>query len=615
MVHGTQSATPGPSAVVLTVPYLGPRPTPAASYFRRTNPPDDTETQEQSPDSDLLKSIKRVVRPSRPRHTRHSRLYPCDDIQSDENLGPGQELSWNNNCVVLTSGSVILRKWTFEKEGQDIQWACKGHFLKPGGVVEGPTGSFPSAHTNEGGPFVSPSQSTFSRFAQNAQARQHSMEPPKRLQAVYVFLRNIGKIYVEGGGDYTFHIPFLVRCAWPLRPHGVLIQREVGETEFRDAARVRVPILPTLFSLHDPFAEPKVVGVASKIHGALGPGPSDPTAITPLDPTAPPETRTPDDYAMPGGYKSTPPRAMQPEAPLPPPRRERPPPLQKPPSTDRVLWVSEEITSYCTMENLVVTCTLPVHYHRPPATVHPASNAPPSQPPGTASMPSATPSHHRFAQQMHLTLWRYAYFKPREVPDAIPSRRTRPHVPSPSGPLDAGSESKAPGAHTPQQHDLEAARRRELQDRADRITPSSPDVSVPPTDVNFPPPLPPGTSDAGLPFAAPRQPIGAQPTLASLPGGELPPSWGHPHQPSVTGQGHERQGSQGRGRRPSLSVTMDRMVIGTAGAVSGENGEGSDNQKTERDTSTTTFMSADHMKMQPSVWLEKLSVIPMPFGE
>ena len=605
MANG-QPVTPG--SLALTIPNLGPRPTPAASYFKRKNPPDNAK-QEQPSDSDLLKSIKRVIRPFNPHHTRHSGLYPAYDGQSDEILGPGLQLSWSNDCVVLCSGNVILEKWTFEKEGQDIQWACKGFFLEPGGVVDGPTGSWSSTHSNDGGPSVAPSQSTFSRFAQNAQARQRVIEPPKRLQAVYVFLRNLGKIFVEGGRDYTFHIPFLVRGAWPLRPHGVLIQRDMGVAEFRDAARTRTPLLPTLFSLHDPFAEPKVIGIASKIHGALGPGPSDATAVTPLDPASPPETRTPEDYTVSGGYKPTPLRAMQTEAPPPPPKPERLPPLQKPPPTDRILWVSGETMGHYMTENLIVTCTLPVTYPPPP----PAPSASSSQSPGPTSSAKAPPGHHRFSHHVHLTVWRYAYLKPREVPDPIPSRRTRPHAPPPTYTPDAGGDGKPPVAPTPQPRNPEAARRRELQDRADRIAPFSSDVSTP-TEASFPP-LPPGTSDAALPFAAPRQPLGAQPTLASLPGGELPLSWGHPYQPSVASQGHENKGSLARGRRPSLSVTMDRMAIDTAGAVPGETAEGGNDQKTEAETSTATFMSAGHMKMQPSVWLEKLSVLPMPYGE
>lgn len=606
------------AAEIFTVPNLGPRPKPAASYFKRANRSEDngTSSQDQPPESDLLKSIKQVIRPSQPHEMRHSQLYPCGESLSDEYLSIGNELSWNSNCVVLSTGSVILRKWTLDYEGQDIRWACKGLFLEPGGVIEGNSGPFATGSSNDSGTFISSSESTFSRFAQNAHARQRAVELPRRLHAVYVFLRNLGKIYVEGGGDYTFHIPFLVRCAWPIRPHGVLIERELGVNEIRESMRLRQPILPTLFSLHDPFAEPKVVGVAARIHGAFGPNMGIPTAISPSDPSFPPETKTPDDFSMSGGYKPTPVSAMQAEAPPPPPKRHWPPPLHKTPPTDRVLWVSEDITCANWAENLVVTWSYPVHTPRPPtapAPTHPSKPfLPPQQPStNTNTKPPPRPGHHRYAHQMHLTVWRYGYLKPREVPDPVPSRRKKPPVPPPSRPPDSETGPTTSVAPILQPRDPEAARRRELQDRADRITPSSPDVSTPSTDINFPPSLP---GDAALPITAPRQPIGAQPTLASLPGGELPPSWGHPP-PNITDQVQERSGSQDRGRRSSLSVTMDRMVLDTAGPTPGGTGEGVDRQQRQPETSTPTFMSSGHMKMQPSVWFEKISAVPIPLKE
>jgi anaphase-promoting complex subunit 1 len=481
--------------------------------------------------------------------------------------------------------------------------------MDPGGVREGNNGSFATGSSGDSGSFVSSSQSTFSRFAQSAQARQRALEPPKCLHAVYVFLRNVGKIYVEGGGDYTFHIPFLVRRAWPLRPHGVLIQRDLGINEIRETIRLGLPILPTIFSLHDPFAEPKVIGVAAKIHGAFGTNPGAPTAITPSDPVSPPVTRTPDDFPMSDGSKPTPVSAMQTEAPPLPPKRDSPPP-----STQRVIWVSEDVNTSSWAEYLVVTCSLPVQTPRPPAaaaTAQPSEGPQLPQPPTTNTNPKSPSRGDQplFAHPMHLTIWRYAYIKPREVPNPVPSRHKNPQASSPSKSPGAKKVPTASVAPTPQHHDPEAARRRELQDRADRIAPSSPDVPTPPTDINFSPPLLPG--DATLPITAPHQPIGAQPTLASLPGGELPPSWGHP--PPTVDQGQDRQGSQDRGRRTSLSVTMDRMVLGSAAPTPGESGNGGSQKET--DTSAPTFMSANHMKMQPSVWFEKIAAVPMPFRE
>ncbi|KAF8515724.1 hypothetical protein BU17DRAFT_51474 [Hysterangium stoloniferum] len=458
----------------ITLPYLGPRPNPTASYFKRANPGEDGE--ENKEESDLLKSIKRVVRPARPRHVQHSHLYPRHDISSDENRAIDQELAWNNKCVVLSMGAVIRRKWTFEHEGQDIRWACKGLFELPGGITNSPVGSFSSAYYNETKPFASTSPSTFSSFAENVQARQRSVESPRRVPAVFIFLRNLGKVYADGG-EYTFHLPFLVRRVWPLRPHGVLMEREVTEYEVRETARAGMPILPTLFSLHDPFAEPKVVGLAARIHGALGLGP----------------TVTPD---------SVPPASTEPER-------------------------------------------------------------------------LKIPGHHRYAHQVHLTVWRYAYFKPREIPDPVTSRRKRARGASVDETQDADVEPGVPPLTKPD----------DLQNKTDKVAPSSPElVAAPPAGY---PPLspPPGTVDAVLPFAPIRQPIAAQPTLTSLPGGELPASWSQPFQQPHLGLEHPRRASQGQVRTPSLSATIDRM---------GLNG---------------------HKKMQPSVWVEKIAAVPMPFED
>ena len=100
-----------------------------------------------------------------------------------------------------------------------------------------------------------------------------------------------------------------------------------------------------------------------------------------------------------------------------------------------------------------------------------------------------------------------------------------------------------------------------------------------------PPLLPPGTSHAALPFAALRQLIGAQPTLALLPSGELPASWGRPHQQGTKAQGLEWQTLHGRGRRPSLSVTMVRMALGAGDTLPGDDEEGN-GERMEAESST-----------------------------
>jgi len=54
------------------------------------------------------------------------------------------------------------------------------------------------------------------------------------------------------------------------------------------------------------------------------------------------------------------------------------------------------------------------------------------------------------------------------------------------------------------------------------------------------------------------------------------------------------------------------MALGGSNTLPREGGEG-DGERMEAEIST--FMSAGHMKMQPSLWLEKIAAIPMPYKE
>lgn len=577
----------------LVLPYLTPRSNPTAKYLKRRY--GDDEENRSNNESELLKSIKQAIGGSQSRFVGHSQLYPSVGYPTASAEGLEEELMWNHSTVVLTVGSVIKRKWTFEHENQEIRWVCKGFFELPGGVADGPAGLF-AAESNDADPSSSASSSTFSRFAQSARARQRAVEPPHRVPAIYIFLRNLGKIYLETGTDYTFHIPFLVRRVWPLRPHGVLIQRQLDDYEMRDAARAGIPPLPTLFSLHDPFAEPKVIGVAAKIHGALGSPFGIATTITQPDPNNLPDTKTPEDYSTSSGYKPVNVKSMQADPPPPPPKPDRPPPLQKPPPTDRVIWVSEDITNHSLFENIIVTYTLPIRTARSPPVANPQNSASTEgSSDATATLPPK-PSH-RYAHQPHLTIWRYTYLKPREIPDPVPSRRKRSRATA-QGSTESQSETPTQATPTPQQRDPDVVRRRELQDRADRIAPSSPEPSSAPPLPAFPP----ATIHTTL-----GQQIGQQPTLTSLPGGELPDSWGHmPQLQPIHGVRHERQESCGK--RLSRSMTME------LNGIAGEEGETLNNRKTEADV-PITFMNAGHKRMQPAVWIEKIAAVAMPFNE
>ncbi|KIJ25699.1 hypothetical protein M422DRAFT_77064 [Sphaerobolus stellatus SS14] len=475
----------------------------------------------------------------------------------------------------------------------------------------------------------SSSSNTFSQFAQSAQARQRAVEPPKIVSAVYVFLREIGKIYVEDGTEYTFHLPFIVIGAWALRPHGVLIQRVLDIDEYREAARQSIPLLPTQFTIHDPFAEPKPVGIAERIHGAFNSPDGVATAVTQADPDNLPETKTPDDFSTSSGYKPVPVQSMYAEPPPPPPKSAKQKSLVKPSPTDRILWVSNNLTPGKEQaENFLLSCTIPDRHQKQPAQATPEAEA---QTKGEPGVPPPKPIH-KYANQLHLTLWRYAYLKPKEVPETVTSKRkkgkkkdkvnasastqTQTQTQTQSQSLSQSqstsrSETPASEVSTPQpQRDPEAVRRRELQDRADRIGPPlSPfPGAIAPAVPAFPPP----TVNAAL-----RQQVGQQPTLTSLPGGELPASWGPaPQQQPQILPGHERKASQGHTRQPSQGkasahvrrTSMNFSMIGLPG-------DEVDDGEMEKEKEEVTMMDAGHMKVQPAVWLEKIAAVPMPYTD
>ncbi|GJJ10444.1 hypothetical protein Clacol_004670 [Clathrus columnatus] len=567
-----------PMVKALTIPFLGPRPNPAGEYFRRVYPGENVHKDE----SDVLKSIRQVIRPPISRQIRQTILYPSHESTLEEGFVHDVELSWNSCCVILSAGVIICRKWTLEEEDQDIQWACKGLLELPGGVAEGSNASV-SSTSPEDLEASSTNTSAFSRFAESAKARQRAITPPKLVSAVFVFLRSIGKIFTENGEEYTFNMPFLVRRAWPLRPHGVLLQRAVTQVEENESAQTGEPLLPTLFSLHDPFAEFKVVGVAAHIHGALG-ATGLPSAITRVDPNNSPDIKNPEDFDFTSftGPKPAHSRNMQGNPPPLPPVPERLPPLQQPPATDKVLWVSEDITVGTASESLIVTCTAPI----PSLQAQSRSGETPKSP-----SPSRQPKPHRYTHQVHLSIWRYAYLKPREIPDPVLKKRSQNNPQD--KPIHDTKEFNSSTTSTPRHpHDPATIRRRELQDRADRIPPSSPPlVTAPPT--GFPPP-PPST----IPFSLPRQPISIQPTLASLPGGELPSSWPHPFHPQSLRPtpGHERQASQDQLRIPA--VVPEPQTIK----------EVSEN----KEDIIGIRMDSGHKKIRPSIWVEKISAIPIP---
>lgn len=111
---------------------------------------------------------------------------------------------------------------------------------------------------------------TFIPFTRARQSRQKISEPTTVSRAVFVFLQSFGKVYLSDGIDCTFSLPFIVRKAWPLYPHGVLLQRVLDRVEIEEAEINGDFTLPTLFTITNPFSEPRAVGLTDGIKGGFG---------------------------------------------------------------------------------------------------------------------------------------------------------------------------------------------------------------------------------------------------------------------------------------------------------------------------------------------------------
>lgn len=217
-------------------------------------------------ESALLRSIRNALRGSASNaiNTVYAPLYDdgCDSWAE-------QELAWNDRCVVLSHGGVIQRKWDFSDEDQTIQCACIGRFAystNATGPVHG------SAHYTSKPSEQQPDPSTpfvFGPFKAIQEERQKHKHAQEEVAAVFIFLRSIGKVYLMNGADYTFSLPFLVRKAWPLHPHGVMIQRYLDPLEIDDSRATGDVPLPTTFTITNPFSEPAAVGITAGIVGGF----------------------------------------------------------------------------------------------------------------------------------------------------------------------------------------------------------------------------------------------------------------------------------------------------------------------------------------------------------
>lgn len=227
-------------------------------YFKRKGQgkaPKDNE-------SALLKSIRAAFQGSGkdPNPTFRSTLecYPDDDWTA------AQELTWNEDTVIWSVGGVLKRKWRLAEEGQPVQYACFGVLHLEMSLHTCGSGSA-ARYTSSDGSFLSQEQAekdTFSPFFRARKARLKNVQASSDKRGIFIFLRNIGKVFLTDGREFTFSLPFIVKQAWPLFPHGVLIQRVLDPLELEDNEP-----LPTLYTMTNTFQEPRPVGRTEGIKG------------------------------------------------------------------------------------------------------------------------------------------------------------------------------------------------------------------------------------------------------------------------------------------------------------------------------------------------------------
>lgn len=248
---------------VISFPLHGQAVSSAHEYLTRTTRP----SKPPLPESELLKAIQTALRGS---DTESLSIIQSTSFGYEGAPWEEDQLTWNAHTVVLSCGGVMKKKWNFEEEGQSIQWACIGWLEQYTSTnhPSSPSAAHYASHPPSN-PHPSSERPTLGPFAQVQQNTVPELGTPRRISAVFVFLRSIGKIFLKDGLEYTFALPFIVRKAWPLSPHGVMIQRVLESSELEEAELTGDAVLPTIFSITSPFSEAGTVGLTAGIIGGF----------------------------------------------------------------------------------------------------------------------------------------------------------------------------------------------------------------------------------------------------------------------------------------------------------------------------------------------------------
>ena len=202
--------------------------TSALHYYSRANNPKGEPAPEES---HLLKAIRQNLRGSRSASDTFiniARYAAVEDVPLPRNTMGNEpygeeEISWDTYSVTWTVGGVMRKRWGFREDDQPVQWACIGWIDQPGTMPPTPSTRPTNGRNDKNTPTTESSdRPTFGPFARAQQDRKREEEPGTRARAIFIFLRSIGRVFLMNGMEYTFYIPFIVRRAWPLSPHGVM---------------------------------------------------------------------------------------------------------------------------------------------------------------------------------------------------------------------------------------------------------------------------------------------------------------------------------------------------------------------------------------------------------
>src|ERR1700722_10214170 len=168
----------------ISVSLQGPPASPIERFFR-----ENSSQTKHPPESAFLTSIRTALRGSGgDRISVHSSIVPSFDGLKEVEIG------WNHHTIILSEGGVITKKWSFEEEGQAIQWACVG--LLEHASCTNLSSSHNTPHTSDLEEFPLPStdpkpKSTFGPFTQAEQQKTINEDEYSSVPALFVFLRSI----------------------------------------------------------------------------------------------------------------------------------------------------------------------------------------------------------------------------------------------------------------------------------------------------------------------------------------------------------------------------------------------------------------------------------------